>query len=194
MPSTASILPQIDYAVQAGILDYFVQAAEKYGIPVSILLAIASRESGIGTDPTYLANDFTGADGHGRGIMQIDDRWHIFAKITAPNNDQANILYGAEYLKSLYNQFPDNKQAAIAAYNAGPGSVRYVIGLGQHPDQATTGKNYSVDVLRRAEIIKQLLKQKGIIQSHYMAQLAFLALAGLAYYKRNEVQQWLKHI
>jgi len=194
MVSPASISPQIDFAVQAGILDYFVQSAKKYGIPVSILLAIASRESGIGTDPTYLANNFTGGDGHGRGIMQIDDRWHIFAKITAPNDDQANILYGAEYLKNLLNQFPYNKQAAIAAYNAGPGNVRYVLGIGQHPDSATTGKDYSADVLKRAKVIKQLLKEKGIITTNYTVQLAALSVVGLAFYKRNEVQQWLNTI
>ncbi|MGM0587072.1 MAG: transglycosylase SLT domain-containing protein [Bacteroidota bacterium] len=181
MVSQSAISSQLDHVRSIGWLEYFRKAATNYHIPLSILLAIASRETGMGTDQFYQDNGFTGKDGHGKGIMQIDDRWHGFASTTAPNDHQANIAYGARYLKRMYDEFGEWKPA-IAAYNAGPGNVRYVMGIGQDPDSVTTNGNYAADVLRRSEIIRQQVETKSSMNWPIIGAGLLLGIAVINHY------------
>ncbi|MDZ7658837.1 hypothetical protein [Fodinibius sp.] len=41
-------------------MPYFKEAAKQYDIPLEILLAVASRETQIGTNSYYRKNNFTG--------------------------------------------------------------------------------------------------------------------------------------
>lgn len=87
-------------------------AAAKYGIPPDILKAVAWQESR--WNPR--ATSFDG--GHGKGIMQIDDRFHQFAKTPQVFDPAANIDYGARFLKQKYDE-TGSWEAALKRYNGG---------------------------------------------------------------------------
>ncbi|WP_211207831.1 transglycosylase SLT domain-containing protein [Gracilimonas tropica] len=157
----------------------FKGVANKYGLSLSLLLAIASRETGMGTDTYVLANNWTGRDGHGKGIMQIDDRYHAIAQMIPADDHPANIEYAARFLSDLRKALP-SKKAAIAAYNAGINGVKNVLAQGLDPDVATTGNNYAADVLRRQKMIQ---KETGfefpITKAGFMQSIpALLLLSG----------------
>ncbi|MEL6613965.1 MAG: transglycosylase SLT domain-containing protein [Bacteroidota bacterium] len=129
----------------------FLDAEQKHGVPFSILAAVASRETNMGQTVTA---DWTGDGGHGRGLMQIDDRWHTaFVDSTANNDHAANIDYAAGLLATEHRHFGE-WAPALAAYNAGRSRVSTAIGAGQSPDVPTTGGNYSADVLARAQLFE----------------------------------------
>ncbi|MBI3930184.1 MAG: transglycosylase SLT domain-containing protein [Armatimonadetes bacterium] len=97
----------------AGQVDQMLAAAAaKYGIPPNILKAVAWQESG------WRANASSFDGGHGKGIMQIDDRFHQFARTQAVWNPSQNIEYGARYLRELYDK-TGSWQEALRRYNGG---------------------------------------------------------------------------
>jgi len=183
------VTQQLHTARRKGLLPLFRQSSQRWDIPVEILLAVASRETEIGTNDYYLANRFTGSDGHGKGIMQIDDRYHTFAHITAPNDHKAMINYGARFLSDLKKQFGNIKDA-LSAYNAGPSAVQQAYLQGVDPDVYTTGGDYAKDVLRRSKIIA---KQLGISKSAaiWPGVVFLLAGSGFLYYQfQNQTILW----
>jgi len=140
-----------------------VAAASKYGFSPAIIAGIISRESRFGT---LLDADGKGDNGHGHGLMQIDDRSHVaFILRGTWRNDADNINYGVavladfyDYLKTHTNlQGDDLRAAAIASFNCGPGN-----GIKALPnwDARTTGKDYSADVLVRAAAFAPLFKRE----------------------------------
>ena len=67
-PTAEQLVAQLE-AARAWHLDRLCLDAErKAGLPHGMLLAIASRETG--------CRNVVGDGGHGRGVFQIDDRWH----------------------------------------------------------------------------------------------------------------------
>ncbi len=80
-------------------------AAKKYGIPENILKAVAWQES------TWNARALSFDGQHGKGVMQIDDRYHAFAKTPDVFDSAKNIDYGARYLAAW--------SAALKRYNGG---------------------------------------------------------------------------
>ncbi len=136
------------------------KASEAYNIDLSILAGILSRESHVGLALSPPGPHGTGDHGHGRGLVQVDDRWHSHFTDTPEWKDpRANIYYGVKLLRDFMDylqrktslQGRDLLRAAIASYNAGPGSImrRHIQG-GEPVDASTTGGNYSKDVLSRA--------------------------------------------
>jgi hypothetical protein len=116
-----------------------------------VLGAIMDRESAGGQTLNPRGPTGVGDFGHGRGLMQIDDRAH--PEFTAGEDwkdPQANITYGAKLLRSLFDAGNGDLRAAIAAYNAGPRALKLT-----DPDVITTGRNYSADVLARADSFEQ---------------------------------------
>ena len=125
-------------------------AAVRHEIDPALIAAIISRES--------RGKNIIGDYGHGRGLMQIDDRWH--REFLDSNYDGlepgANIDYGTKLLRANLDRFDGDVRAAIAAYNAGVGAVHRALGQGKDVDRVTTGGNYSSDILARTEIMKDL--------------------------------------
>lgn len=154
MITQANISAQLRNVQRLGLMPVFKQAANKYGLSLSLLLALASRETGMGTDTYVLANNWTGRDGHGKGIMQVDDRYHVIARMLPANDHPAFIDYAARFFSDLKKRLP-NQKAAVAAYNAGVNGVKNVLAQGLDPDAATTGKDYAADVLRRQKMIQK---------------------------------------
>ncbi|MFH5833730.1 transglycosylase SLT domain-containing protein [Halalkalibaculum sp. DA384] len=179
MASPANIANQLAAAREGGLLPVFRRAARRWKVPLEVLLAVASRETGMGTDRYYRNNGFTGRDGHGKGIMQIDDRYHHFATITAPNDHEQMIQYGARFLSELRDRFGSIKEA-LSAYNAGPDAVYTARVRGIDPDFYTTGGDYSRDVLARAEMIKKELSL-GLDKAQSLIPAMLVLMGGMGY-------------
>ncbi|PTL76870.1 peptidoglycan-binding protein [Vitiosangium sp. GDMCC 1.1324] len=122
---------------------YVDAAAKKYNLDPAMIYAVMSRETG--------GRNIKGDGGHGRGLMQIDDRsWGSWLNSHHGGMDPAsNIMKGAEILRSNLDFFKGNTKAALAAYNAGPGNVQKALRNGRDPDSVTTGHDYGKDVLSR---------------------------------------------
>ena len=136
-------------------------AANRYDwLAPSVVAGIGSRESAWGRFLSPQGPTGTGDGGHGRGLMQIDDRFHQdFINSGQWTDAKANIDYGIDNVLSDYYDYLDINtnlegkdllRGAIASYNAGPTSVLNAINQGRDIDYYTTGQDYSWDVLNRA--------------------------------------------
>lgn len=137
-----------------------VDAARRVPCPPSLLAAIGSRESGWGLLLKPPGPAGTGDHGHGRGLMQIDDRWHKeFVASGQWQVPQSSIDYAAGLLQWATKYFRKRTggdeetvlRYAVAAYNAGCFKVLQTVEAGRDPDTVTTGGDYSRDVFNRAE-------------------------------------------
>ena len=103
----------------------FTEAARTQGVPVTLAMAVARRESGFWTE----ARSPVGA----QGLMQLMPRT---AQSVAKSIDldspthlvltqaDTNIKLGTAYLGQLLQRFDDNRILALAAYNAGPSRAK----------------------------------------------------------------------
>ena len=130
-------------------------AAAQTGVAPELIAAVMDRESlgGLALTPQGAAG--TGDYGHGRGIMQIDDRSHIdFTSSEDWKDPTLNILYGASILMRNLRMFGGDVPPAVAAYNAGTVRVGRLMAMVpaasiEQLDLLTTGKDYVSDVLGR---------------------------------------------
>lgn len=100
----------------AGDYESFIeQAAAKYGIDPSLIKAVIHTESG--NNPN--AESSAGA----KGLMQLMDGTARSLGVTNSFDPQQNIEGGSKFLSYLLKKYDGNEQAALAAYNAGPGRV-----------------------------------------------------------------------
>lgn len=140
--------------------------AADVGMPAVTLMAVMWRETLFGTakalDKPGPAG--RGDGGHGRGLMQIDDRWHKQWLATHDWTDpEQNIRKGAEILREAHDLFRSKGfrgdslwRATIAAYNAGAGRVLAAVRAGQDPDSVTKGRDYSAWVADRTRELGNL--------------------------------------
>ncbi len=133
------------------------RSAARHGLAPCVLAGIGSRESGWGLFLTPQGPAGTGDNGHGRGLMQIDDRCHQGFTRSGDWRDPAkNIEYGAALLKSYIDRMPQlpseraRLRAGLAAYDGGPEDVIAALKAGACVDTETTSGDYSKDVLDRA--------------------------------------------
>lgn len=93
------------------------QAAARHDVDPVLLAAVAAQETGgPGADA---GRNIVGDGGHGRGVFQIDDRWHAFARSDQAMNPSANADYAAGLLARLLHKFRGDAHRALSAYNAG---------------------------------------------------------------------------
>jgi hypothetical protein len=110
----------------------FRAAAATYGLPETLLLAVARGESDF--EPTARSR----ANAH--GVMQI--LWPTTAnhlgiyRLTELYDPCTNIDAGARYLQELLNRFNGNLHLALAAYNYGPERIS------ANPDDIPTGASW----------------------------------------------------
>ncbi|XP_078493880.1 lysozyme g [Ciona intestinalis] len=119
----------------------------------SVIAGIISRETRAGAT---IGSDGYGSDGHGYGLMQVDDRYHT---IEGGPTSLDHILQGTSILISnigqISSKFPSWDQnmdlkGGICAYNIGVGGVWSYDNM----DVGTTGDDYSSDVVARAQYYK----------------------------------------
>jgi soluble lytic murein transglycosylase-like protein len=125
------------------------EAAHKYGLDPAVVLGVIQVETS--------GNNIIGDQGHGRGLMQIDDRSHrVWLDAHDHGMDpETNIEYGCSLLRAGIDAFEGDLRAGIAAYDCGVGSVQLGIRESGDPDKYTTGRHYSTRVLGWAEIFQQ---------------------------------------
>lgn len=113
--NTASFSDTLKNAVSKTDLDdIFSTAANKYGVDVNLLKAVAKAESGFNAN----AVSSCGAE----GIMQLMPSTAASLGVSNAFDPEQNIDGGAKYLSGLLNKYGSAK-LAVAAYNAGSGSV-----------------------------------------------------------------------
>jgi soluble lytic murein transglycosylase-like protein len=141
-----------------------------YGLDPLLVLAVMDRESMGGWALTPKDARGTGDGGHGKGLMQIDDRAHPFTSCEDDTGrllwQQApfNVHYACMLLARLLLHFKGAEAPALAAYNAGQGRVSRALAAlppGSTPEQVlaacdavTTGGDYASDVLARREAFR----------------------------------------
>ena len=131
-PATGrSALAGVPYA------DLFTRAGSKHGVDPALLAAVAAQESGFDSGAVSSAG--------AQGLMQ-------FMPATArglgvdPMNPSSAVDGAARYLADLTRQF-GSTELGLAAYNAGPGTVRRHGGIPPYPET----QNYVRAVLSKAE-------------------------------------------
>jgi hypothetical protein len=92
-------------------------AAQRNGLDPAFLAAVAAQETG-GPGANSGAN-VVGDGGHGHGLFQIDDRYHVFASTAAAMDPAQNADYAAGMLSGLLQKYGGDVHAALSAYNAG---------------------------------------------------------------------------
>ena len=105
-----------DIAVDDSLESIFAGAAKEFGINENFLKAVAKAESGFDTD----AVSGCGA----QGIMQLMPFTSESYGVTDPFDAKQNIYAGAQLLSELLDNYNGNATLALAAYNAGSGSVQ----------------------------------------------------------------------
>ncbi|RZU34528.1 transglycosylase SLT domain-containing protein [Blastococcus saxobsidens] len=126
-------------AALAGVpyADLFTRAATKHGVDPALLAAVAKQESNFNTQAVSPAGaqglmQFMPATARGLGVDPLDP---------------ASAIDGAaKYLSSLTKQF-GSTDLALAAYNAGPGTVSRYGGIPPYPET----QNYVRSVMSKAE-------------------------------------------
>jgi Transglycosylase SLT domain len=92
-------------------------AASRHGLDPDLLAAVAAQETG--GPGSNAGRNVVGDGGHGRGVFQIDDRWHSFASTPAAMDPARNADYAAGMLSGLLKSYGGNVREALSAYNAG---------------------------------------------------------------------------
>ena len=93
------------------------RAARQNGLDPDLLAAVAAQETG--GPGCNSGHNVVGDGGHGRGIFQIDDRWHPFASTPSAMDPARNADYAAGMLSGLLKRYGGNVHAALSAYNSG---------------------------------------------------------------------------
>lgn len=93
--------------------DLISAAAAKYGVPVSLALAVAQRESGLNQGAVGTSGEL--------GVFQLMPGTARDLGVN-PADLAQNVDGGVRYLSQMHSQFGDWR-TALEAYNGGPGNV-----------------------------------------------------------------------
>ncbi len=98
-----------------------IAAASKYQVDPMLIKAIARVESCF--DPHAVS--VAGA----QGLMQLMPATAAELNVSEPFNERQNLMGGSQYIAKMLEQFNNDLDLALAAYNAGPGTVRRYQGI-----------------------------------------------------------------
>ena len=97
------------------------QASERFSVDPFLIKAVIKAES----DFDYQAVSTKGA----QGLMQLMPETAEDMKVGDPFNPEENIFGGTRYLSLLLERYKNDKNLALAAYNAGPERVEEYKGV-----------------------------------------------------------------
>lgn len=155
--------------------DTVLKVASEEQVSPFLIVAIMERESHSGDALTPTGPTGTGDSGHGRGLMQLDDRTKggtFHGAVIADGrwqdpywNMKAAVV---DHIKPDQSYFTGKGltgdallRATVAAYNTGAGNVWKSIQAGKSPDTTTAGGDYSADVLSRLASISQAFQSRS---------------------------------
>ena len=151
--------------------DVILRVSSETGVSPFVIVALGMRETQWGNTPDLSEPGpaGTGDSGHGRGLMQIDDRsWGDWLENNDWTDPYTNVskgvaiyLTGRHYLEQHGVTGEMLDKGAIAAYNEGPGKVLRLINEGQDPSAGTTGGDYATDVLGKIASYVASFNQQG---------------------------------
>lgn len=104
-----SIAPEIREAVR--------RHSSRYQVPESLVIAVIEAESSFNPRAVSPAG--------ARGLMQLMPGTARDMGVADPFNADENIRGGTKYLSLMLNRFDNNMRFALAAYNAGPETVKF---------------------------------------------------------------------
>ena len=125
-----SSLKEARKSVTESMDDIFEEASATYGVSVDLIKAVAKAESNFNPDAVSRAG--------AQGVMQLMPGTARALGVTDSFDARQNIMGGTKYLKQNLERFHGDVSLALAAYNAGPGSVEKYGGV---PPYAET-QNY----------------------------------------------------
>jgi hypothetical protein len=108
------------------IEDSIQQAAIKYKLPPALIKGVIKAESNFRIDAVSPAG--------AQGLMQLMPATAKELGVTKPFDIGQNIDGGSRYLRKMLDSFNGNVRRALAAYNAGPGTVRKYNGVVPYPE------------------------------------------------------------
>ena len=129
-------------ASRSEIDNLITKYADKNGLDEAFVKAVINQESGFNPNAT----SHCGA----MGLMQLMPATAQGLGVTNAYDAEQNIEGGTKYLKGLMDRFGNDKQLALAAYNAGPNAVKKYGGI---PPYAET-QNYVKKVLSKYDTYK----------------------------------------
>jgi soluble lytic murein transglycosylase-like protein len=119
------------------------EAAETVKIDKNLIKAVIQQESG----GNSLARSSKGA----KGLMQLMDSTAKDMGVANSYSGRQNVMGGAKYLKQLLTMYKGDESKALAAYNAGPGTVEQYGGIPPYEET----QNYVKNVLKYKERFSQ---------------------------------------
>ncbi|GAA3172509.1 hypothetical protein GCM10010531_27510 [Blastococcus jejuensis] len=139
LPEATAAVPAASGAALAGVpyANLFTQAANRHGVDASLLAAMASQESSFNASAVSPAG--------AQGLMQFMPSTAAGLGVN-PLDPSSAIDGAARYLSNLTRQF-GSTDLALAAYNAGPGTVSRYGGIPPY----TETQNYVRAVMSKAE-------------------------------------------
>lgn len=112
--------PGFDIPGVGGVVELALnQAAERVGVPIRLLAALAKAESGF--------NPRAGSPAGAQGLTQLMPATARSLGVRDVWDPFQNALGGAKYLKQQLDHFGGNVRLALAAYNAGPGNAELAL-------------------------------------------------------------------
>jgi soluble lytic murein transglycosylase-like protein len=129
------------------------QTESSLGIPTNLLARMAYQESSFLPD---VINGTVPSSAGALGILQLMPQYNTSVQVPVPfstSDTQAQITQAGQDLLSLYNQFND-WGVAVAAYNAGAGTIQAVLAGTQSMPSETS--NYVADILADVPVPTQL--------------------------------------
>ncbi len=135
---------KIDLKAQSTNVEELIETfSEKYGIDGDFIKAIIKQESGFNPNATSKKGAM--------GLMQLMPKTAESLGVLDAYNPSQNIEGGVKYLKGLLEKYNDNKEMALAAYNAGPGAVKKYGGIPPYKET----QNYVNNIMGTYNKIKE---------------------------------------
>lgn len=129
-------------ASRSEINELIEEYSAKQGLDADFVKAVVRQESGFNPKATSKCGAM--------GLMQLMPATAKGLGVTNAYDAEQNIYGGTKYLKGLLDRFGNNKELALAAYNAGPNAVKKYNGI---PPYAET-QNYVKSIMKSYDKLK----------------------------------------